>query len=62
MSILKNLFPAAKLRKYTYLKAKTRNATQWSSTFKMMLPYIQIRDFLPLLEIDELDELLLTVR
>jgi hypothetical protein len=31
-------------------------------TFEMMLRYIQIRDFFPLLEIDELDELLLSMR
>jgi hypothetical protein len=61
MSKLKNLIPAAKLRKLTHLKAKTRNATRWSSTFEMILRYIKIRDFLPLLEINELDELLLTV-
>jgi hypothetical protein len=62
MSKLKNLIPAAKLRKLRHLKAKTRNATQWSSTFEMILRYDKIRDFLPLLEINELDELLLTVR
>jgi hypothetical protein len=62
MSKLKNLIPAAKLRKLTHLKAKIRNATRWSSTFEMILRYTKIRDFLPLLEINELDELLLTVR
>jgi hypothetical protein len=62
MSKLKNLIPAAKLRKLTHLKAKTRNTPRWSSTFEMILRYIKIRDFLPLLGINDLDELLLTVR
>jgi hypothetical protein len=63
MSKLKNLIPAAKLRKLTHLIPKTRNATQWSSSFEMILGrYIKIRDFLTFLEINELDELLVTVR
>jgi hypothetical protein len=62
MSNLKNILPAAKLREYTYLRAKTRNATRWSSTFTMILRYTKIGEFLPLLEVNAIDELLLSPR
>ena len=56
---LKNLVFAAKLRKLTPLAAKTRNATRWSSTFQMMLRYQRIREFVPTLDSEELDDLML---
>lgn len=52
---LRGLILAAKLRKLTYLKAKVRNATRWSSTFEMVVRYTQIREFLPSLESEEID-------
>ena len=62
MSKLKNLIPAAKLRVHTKLKAKSRNVTRWSSTYEMLHRYSEIREFLPLLEINEIDEGLLSIR
>jgi hypothetical protein len=62
MSRLKNLIPAAKLRAHTHLKAKTRNLTRWSSTFEMVLCYTKMFDVLPLLEINEIDDMLLSIR
>jgi hypothetical protein len=55
---LKNLIPAAKLRKFTHLKSKMRNSTRWSSTFTMLQRYLQIKIFLPQLDLDEIDELI----
>jgi hypothetical protein len=62
MISLKGLIPSAKLRSHTDLKPHCRNQTRWSSTYQMLNRYTQIRDFLPLLEIDELDEKLLNNR
>jgi hypothetical protein len=39
MKCLKNLVPAARLRKLTHLAAKTCNRTRWSSTFDMIMRY-----------------------
>jgi hypothetical protein len=60
MTKLKQLIPAAKLRSFTHLKAKTKNATRWSSTFAMIARYTQIKEFLPRLEINEIDDLVLS--
>ena len=62
MCQLKNLLPAAKLRKHTHLKPKTMNTTRWSSTFEMIIRYTKISHFLPLLEINEMDEHLPSVK
>lgn len=58
MKKLKKLVPSAKLAKFTKLRAKTRNCTRWSSCFEMLKRYKEIKNFLPLLLIPELDELL----
>lgn len=62
MTKLKQLIPAAKLRSFTHLKAKTKNATRWSSTFAMILRYTQIKEFLPRLEINEIDDFILSAK
>ena len=57
MKKLKNLIPAAKLRKHTLLQPKCSNATRWSSTFEMLKRYKEIQQYLPLLNIQEIDNL-----
>ena len=58
MKKLKNIIPAAKLRKLTPLRAKCANATRWSSTYKMLRCYKQLKEFLPKLNMTEVDDLL----
>ncbi|KAG7361649.1 hypothetical protein IV203_036750 [Nitzschia inconspicua] len=53
MKKLKNIIPAAKLRKLTPLRAKCSNATRWSSTYEMLLRYKQLEEFLPKLGLME---------
>lgn len=43
MKKLKTLNAAAKLRKRTPLRARTRNETRWSSTFEMLLRYRKLK-------------------
>lgn len=44
---LRNLIPAAKLRRHTPLKPLLNNVTRWSSTHSMLRRYQQLRDFVP---------------
>lgn len=53
---------AAKLREYTHLRAKCSNATRWSSTSVMLTRYLEIKEFLPELDIEDLDGMLPTAR
>ena len=62
MSKLRNLLLAAKLRKLTPLKPKLRNVTTWRSAYEMLQRYQDFRQFIPLLQIDEIDELTPTSR
>ena len=62
MKKLKNIIPSAKLRKLTPLRPKCANVTRWSSTYEMLLRYTQLKEFLPSLHLDEVDDLLLTTR
>jgi hypothetical protein len=55
------LIPSAKLLAHTHLKSKTRNNTRWRSTFPMIL-HLKIREFIPLLEIKDVYELLLSAK
>jgi hypothetical protein len=59
---LKQMIPAAKLRSFTHLKVKTKNARRWSSTIAMILRYTKIKEFLPRLEINEIDYLVLSAK
>lgn len=59
MQKLKFSIPAAKLRKYTPLVAKTKNSTRWSSTYEMIDRYRKIMPFLKKLDIENFDALLL---
>ncbi|KAF0708669.1 hypothetical protein AaE_013120 [Aphanomyces astaci] len=59
---LKNLLPAAKLRQFTPLVAKTRNVTRWSSTFAMVSRYRELRPFLQRIDDDDIAALMLTAR
>lgn len=57
MSKLKTLLLGAKLLKLFQLHAKTHYATQWISTFEMVLCDQQLRDYLPKLESDDIDNI-----
>ncbi|RHY05928.1 hypothetical protein DYB37_012316 [Aphanomyces astaci] len=46
MKKLKNLIPAAKLRRLTPLAVKTRNVTRWSSTYAMLRRYSDTKHFI----------------
>jgi hypothetical protein len=59
---LKQMIPAAKLRSFTHLKVKTKNARRWSSTIAMILRYTKIKQFLPRLEVNEIDDLVLSAK
>ena len=60
MSKLRFPVAAAKLRKHTELRALGANRTRWSSTFVMLNRYLQIRQFIGLLHISGIEELMLT--
>ena len=61
MSKFRYPIPAAKLRKLTPLKAKTYVETRWSSAVEMLRRYALLRDFFPRIDLEGLDEMLLTV-
>eukprot|EP00171_Calliarthron_tuberculosum_P002604 IDg2604t1 len=54
---LRNLIAAAKLRNLTHLRPKMRNVTWWSSSYEMLRRYQRLREFLPMLHLDSVDEL-----
>jgi hypothetical protein len=56
------VLPVSKLRKHTHLKTKAMKISQQSLTFEMILWYTKIRHGVPVLEIQEIDEHLLTVK
>ncbi|KAG7352365.1 hypothetical protein IV203_008413 [Nitzschia inconspicua] len=58
MKKLKNIIPAAKLRKLTPLRAKCSNATRWSSTYEMLVRYKQLEEFLPKLGLVEVEDMM----
>ncbi|KAG7341354.1 hypothetical protein IV203_023305 [Nitzschia inconspicua] len=55
---LKNIIPAANLRKLTPLRAKCSNATRWSSTYEMLVRYKQLEEFLPKLGLVEVEDMM----
>lgn len=61
MSKLRNPTLSAKLFCLCGLRSKTANETRWSSTFEMFKRYMQIREFLPELGSEDLDDLALSV-
>ena len=61
MRRLKYAIPASKLRKFTDLRAKTKNVTRWSSTYKMLLRYTEIKSHLHALQLLELEPLIPTL-
>ncbi|KAH9143603.1 hypothetical protein AeRB84_012396 [Aphanomyces euteiches] len=52
--------PVAKLRSFTHLAAKTRNVTRWSSTFDMVERYIEIKQHLREVQLNNVDIVLPT--
>ena len=62
MKKLRNIIHSAKLRKMTPLRPKCGNVTRWSSTFVMMERYMKLKEFLPQLCLDDVDDLLPTAR
>jgi len=62
MKKLRTPIAAAKLRKLTYLKAKTLNATRWSSCSEMFKRYQELKEFIGKVEIEDIDDLILTTR
>ena len=57
---LRGLILGEKLKKLTNLTPKVRNVTRWSSSYQMVQRYVELREFLALLESDEVDALSLT--
>ncbi len=58
MKKLANPIPAGKLRLHTSLKEQVSNITRWSSTAHMLRRFMDIKDILPKLEIEEIDLLI----
>ena len=54
--------PAGKLRKLTHLKPKLNVVTRWSSSIDMFKRYVQLRDVFRDVDIEGIDELLLTAK
>ncbi len=50
--------PAAKLQKYTTIRAKRHNATRWSSTEDMLNCYEEIKEYVTKLDIRDLTGIL----
>ncbi|KAH9103354.1 hypothetical protein AeMF1_020284 [Aphanomyces euteiches] len=46
MTKLSYTVPAGKLSKFTNLKPKRRNSTRWSSSYEMIIRYIEIKGFI----------------
>lgn len=46
-----HLVPAAKLRRFTSLKAKLDNVTSWRSSFQIVLSYQKLGKFLKMLDV-----------
>ncbi|ETV75063.1 hypothetical protein H257_10662 [Aphanomyces astaci] len=62
MKKLTNFIPSAKLRRLTDLRPKQRNQTRWNSSVAMLDRYVKLTPFLPLMGVEEIDNLLLSVR
>ncbi|RHY80984.1 hypothetical protein DYB26_014165 [Aphanomyces astaci] len=62
MKKLANIIPSAKLRRLTDLRPKQRNQTRWNSSVAMLDRYVKLKPFLPLMGVEEIDNLLLSVR
>lgn len=62
MKKLRNPIPVAKLRLHTDLSAFIRNETMWQSTCHMLRLYQNILQYLPEVEVEGLDGLLLLHR
>ncbi|KAF0750418.1 hypothetical protein AaE_006722 [Aphanomyces astaci] len=60
MRKLKNILPAARLRRLTLLAAETLNSTRWTSTHSMLKRYTEIKSFLGDLGDAEIDLLRLS--
>lgn len=54
---LETQIPAAKLRFHTPLVARAWNRTGWTSNYEMIRRYLQIKQYIPLLESPEVEEL-----
>ena len=57
---LRGLLLGAKLKELTSLTPKVRNVTRWSSSYQMVQLFIELQEFMGLLESDEVDALCLT--
>ncbi|KAF0706983.1 hypothetical protein AaE_013834 [Aphanomyces astaci] len=62
MKKLTNIIPSAKLRRLTDLRPKQRNQTRWNSSVAMLDRYVKLKPFFPLMGVEEIDNLLLSVR
>jgi hypothetical protein len=62
MKKLKTLVASAKLRKFVALKPKTRNVTRWNSTHDMLKRYQELKEFIPLIMMPEVADLMLSPR
>ncbi len=60
MSKLRFLVSAAKLRRYTELKALGANRTRWSSTYVILERYLRVREHILKLDIPGIVTLILT--
>lgn len=60
MNKLRHPSGRAKLRTHTPLETIVSNARRWSSSHSMLQRYIKFREFFPLLEMKEIDDLLLS--
>eukprot|EP00171_Calliarthron_tuberculosum_P011472 IDg11472t1 len=62
ISKLSNVMAAAKLRKHTPFREKCLNITRLSSTYKMLLSYLQLIEFQPPLKLQSVEDLTPTAR
>lgn len=61
MKKLRHLVSAVNLRRITSLKSKVDYFTRWCLSFHMLLRYPKLRDFPVKLEMDEMNDLLLSL-
>lgn len=58
MKKLRNPKRRAQLRNYTNLSPLVCNDTRWSSTYEMLRRYIEVKEHLPQLHVEEIDDLI----
>lgn len=54
-----NLFPVVNIWEQTNQKAKGDNSTKWISTYRILLRYLKIHNYLGLLHLDDISEMVL---